>query len=69
MLAENRRKNVTFGLAKDLQPDLRPREMTWSWDAARQLLVKILRFDAAFNADWQAACDLQFGPKQVKVLG
>ena len=72
MLAENRRKNVTLSLAKDIDPDLTIKDSAWSWsgsrvDDQRVLVVVIARFNPTERGDLQAACDLQFGPDLVIV--
>ena len=72
MLAENRRKNVTLSLAKDIDPDLTIRDSAWSWsesrvDDQRVLLVVIASFNPTERGDLQAACDIQFGPSLVIV--
>ena len=66
---ENRRKNLTFGIASTTNKDITSDEFTWSFDKDLNLVVS---FGKAPVSDLdklaiQAACDVQFGAGKVVV--
>lgn len=68
---ENRRKNLTFDLAKQELPEIDNERFSWSWTEGRVLEVTIKNMGnipAALKARLQAACDLRFGPGKVVIL-
>jgi len=71
ILAENRRKNVSFTLAKEIDVDLVLADFIWSFivgdQPVRKLLLSMPTFNPPKRNDLQDACDLQFGPNLVVV--
>lgn len=69
VVSENRRKNVTQGIAQAIDVNLTAGIYQWAFDANRVLEVSFLvNVPSAVKEQIQAACDLQFGPAKVVIL-
>lgn len=67
--SENTRKNQTFGLAREVKPELELEDYTWSFDANRKLKVGFLgKLNATEKAAVQAKLDEKFGIGKAEVI-
>jgi hypothetical protein len=62
VMEENTRKNISFGLIQEEEPTLTPNEYDWSFDAKRDLHIKLKRtIDADKKTRTQDKLDKKFG--------
>ncbi len=69
VVSENRRKNMTQGIARAIDVSLTSEVYQWSFDANRVLEVSFLiTIPGPVKQQIQDASDLQFGPNKVLIL-
>jgi hypothetical protein len=69
VVSENRRKNLTQGIAEAIDVNLTREVHQWAFDANRVLEISFLiNVPPPVKQQIQDACDLQFGPGKVRIL-
>lgn len=69
VLSENTRKNIIFGWAKELKPDLELDDYTWSFEKDRKLKVGFLgKLNANNKSKLRALCNTKFGQGKIEVI-
>lgn len=65
---ENRRKNTALSIAQSVKPSLTHEQYSWTFLADGKLVTSFTAdLTAGQKAQFQARCDLQFGPSKIEV--
>lgn len=69
VVSENTRKNIAFGEAQKVNPDITLDDYTWAFDKDRKLKVGFLgKLKAGEKQGLQTLCNSKFGAGKVEVI-